>query len=191
MLEHLPAAIGRALAGRRAGVDALVLSAPDLAPAGHLIGAITLESPAFADHAPIPERFTDDGDGVSPPLRWSGAPDPARSMVLIVEDADSPTPKPLVHAIVADLGTQDGMLAEGAIGEDAPAGRNSFLSHAWLPPDPPPGHGAHRYVFQIYALDHAPPLGAQAGRAAVIEALRGHVLAIGVLVGTYERRQDE
>ena len=190
MLEHLPAAIGRALAARRAGVDTLVLSTPDLAPAGHLIGTITLESPAFANDAPIPEHFTEDGDGVSPPLRWSATPGTARCLLLIVEDADSPTPKPLVHAIVADLGTGDGALAEGAIGEDAEAGRNSFLSHAWLPPDPPPGHGAHRYVFQLYALDHAPALGAAAGRSAVVEALRGHVLAIGVLVGTYERGEE-
>ena len=95
-----------------------------------------------------------------------------------------------MHAIVAGLEPGDGALPEGAIGEDAPAGRNSFLSHAWLPPDPPPGHGAHRYVFQLYALDHRPELGANAGRAAVVDALRGHVLAIGVLMGTYERGED-
>ncbi len=191
MLEHLPAAIGRALAGRRAGIDHLVLSTPDLARAGGTIATIAFESAAFENGAPLPERFTEDGDGVSPPFAWSEVPAAARALLLIVEDADSPTPRPLVHAIATGLETPAGRLAEGAIGEDAATGRNSFLSHAWLPPDPPPGHGVHRYVFQLYALDHAPPLGENAGRAAVLDAIRGHVLAIGVLVGTYERADEE
>ena len=69
----------------------------------------------------------------------------------------------------------------------AALGKNSFMATGWLPPDPPTGHGAHRYCFQIFALDVVPELEQGAGRGAVIEALKGHVLAKGLLVGTYER----
>ena len=68
-----------------------------------------------------------------------------------------------------------------------PLGKSSYLKAAYLPPDPPTGHGPHRYCFQIFALDIVPALEEGAGRGAVVEALKGHVLAKGMLVGTYER----
>ena len=80
-------------------------------------------------------------------------------MVLIVEDADAPLPQPLVHAIVVDLKPGDGALAERALespdhaGTGCRTGRNSYLQTSWLPPDPPPGHGVHRYAFQLFALE--------------------------------------
>ena len=66
-------------------------------------------------------------------------------------------------------------------------GKNSFLKSEWLPPDPPPGHGQHRYVFQIFALGTAPAFGAHPGRGEVIDHARKHGMAKGVLIGTYER----
>ena len=66
-------------------------------------------------------------------------------------------------------------------------GKNSFQSLGWLPPDPPTGHGPHRYAVQVYALDYRPDLEEGAGRGAVVKALQGHVVAKGLLVGTYER----
>ncbi len=102
--------------------------------------------------------------GVSPPLQWTGLPAGAASLLLIVEDADSPTPNPLVHAIVVNLAADSGALAEAAIpsqgneGAGLHVGRNSTLQAAWLPPDPPPGHGVHRYAFQLFALGSVPEL---------------------------------
>ena len=58
---------------------------------------------------------------------------------------------------------------------------------AWLPPDPPPGHGVHRYAFQLFALDVAPTFSATPGRDEVIDALRAHAIASGLLIGTCER----
>src|SRR5690606_28831056 len=166
-------------------------------------GAIQVTSLACADHAPVPVSYTADGEGNSPPLEWSGVPAGAGEVLLVVEDADSPTPQPLAHAIVTGLAPHDGGLAAGAIdrgrindaeeggGPDATVGRNSFLDAGWLPPDPPPGHGIHRYVFQVFAL--AGKVGPQAqtgstpGREAVSRLIEEHAVASGLLVGTYER----
>jgi phosphatidylethanolamine-binding protein (PEBP) family uncharacterized protein len=66
-------------------------------------------------------------------------------------------------------------------------GRNSALQAAWLPPDPPPGHGVHRYAFQLFALGQAPDFSDSPGRDEVVEALRAHAIASGLLIGTHER----
>ena len=188
MLEKLPDAIGHALRDTRAGLDKLAFHAVDLRQG---MAAIEVSSLAFADHAPIPARYTADGEGVSPPLHWKGAPEGA-SLVLIVEDADAPTPQPLVHAIVVGLAASDA-LAEAALPSDdhdgtgLHVGRNSYLQARWLPPDPPPGHGVHRYAFQLFALEPAAAFDATPGREAVLEAIRAHGLASGCLIGTYER----
>jgi Raf kinase inhibitor-like YbhB/YbcL family protein len=189
MLEKLPDAIGHALRGQRAGLEKIAFHSVDLR-AG--MAQIVVTSLAFADHAPIPARYTADGAGVSPPLQWSGVPPGIASLAVIVEDADAPTPQPLVHAIVVDLEPGDGALPEGALpskdheGSGIRTGRNSYLQAAWLPPDPPPGHGVHRYAFQVFALAGGSFEGTP-GRDAVLEAIREHGLASGCLIGTYER----
>jgi hypothetical protein len=60
---------------------------------------------------------------------------------------------------------------------------------AWLPPDPPPGHGTHRYVFQVFALRSGADLSATPGRHEVIDAIANYAVACGYLIGTYERAQ--
>ncbi|WP_375395544.1 YbhB/YbcL family Raf kinase inhibitor-like protein [uncultured Sphingomonas sp.] len=192
MLEHVPGWLGRALAGMRAGADKLVIAG--IAP-GDGGTSIALSSPAFANGGRLPPRFTADGDGVSPPLVWGGPPPGTARMVLLVEDADAPTPQPLVHAVVWGIAPEAGRLAEGAIMRDGDGGadgrdvgRNSFLGEGWLPPDPPTGHGEHRYVFQLFALsDGAGDPGQTPCRGDVVATMTGHVLAAGLLVGTYSR----
>ena len=189
MLEHLPAWLGKALAGARAGTDALAIARPEL---GGRFDALDLSSPAFADGARIPARFTADGDGASPPLAWRTPPEGTALLALLVEDADAPAAQPLVHAIVWGLAADAGHLAEGAIaaGRDE-VGRNSYLRQGWLPPDPPTGHGEHRYAFQLFALGvGVGDPGPAPGRGALIDAMAGKVLAAGLLVGTYSREEE-
>ena len=190
VLEKLPDALGHALRGQRAGLDKIAFHAIDLR-AG--MASIEVSSLAFVDHAPLPARYTADGAGVSPPMQWRGVPAGAGSLALIVEDADAPTPQPLVHAIVVDLEATDGALAEGALPSDdhegagLHVGRNSYLQAAWLPPDPPPGHGVHRYAFQMFALTAGASFDRTPGRDSVLAAIKEHGLASGCLIGTYER----
>lgn len=190
MFEKLPPSVGHALRGTRPGLDALVSASEAAADAP---ASLTVTSPGFEDGGTIPAGHTADGAGTSPPLAWMGVPPDAAALVLVIEDADSPTPAPLVHAIVTDLPPRDGELPEGALagpagkGEGHTMGRNSFLRSGYLRPDPPTGHGPHRYAFQLFALDVAAPADATLGRGALVDLLRGHVLAKGCLVGTYER----
>ena len=96
-------------------------------------------------------------------------PDGIATVLLLIEDADSPTPEPLVHAIVFNLpgagkGLDEGALpSEGHQARGVSMGRNSLLKTQYLPPDPPPGHGIHRYAFQIYALATRPAFSAPPG----------------------------
>lgn len=190
MLEKLPSSLGHVLEPVRPGPAKLAINDPGLDGAA----ALAVSSPAFADGGAIPVRYTADGAKLSPPLEWSGVPGSAAALVLLIEDADSPTLQPLVHAIAYDLAPQETGLEEGALpgpaGAGAPRrmGRNSFMRAAYLPPDPPPGHGPHRYAFELFALDQRPVFRGTPGRGEVIAAMRGHVVAKGVLTATYERR---
>jgi Raf kinase inhibitor-like YbhB/YbcL family protein len=188
MLQNLPDFVGHALRDQRAGLDQIVFNRLALR-AGH--GTIAVTSGDFVDHGPLPVACTADGEGSSPTLYWSGLPAAATSVALIVEDADSPTPHPLVHAIAVGLPVADGALHGGALDDDkdvpATLGRNSYLQHGWLPPDPPPGHGKHRYAFQVFALGGAEPVAEAPGREALTALLDARAIASGMIVGTYER----
>jgi Raf kinase inhibitor-like YbhB/YbcL family protein len=190
MLKMIPAAIGHALDGIRAGMQHIVFFDE---PFENIPEIVTVRSTAFRDGGVLPERFTNDGAGLSPPLEFVGVPAGTAAIALIVEDADSPTPHPLVHSIAWGLPGHDQTLPEAALkseaapGRDLSLGKNSFLSSEYLPPDPPPGHGAHRYVFQVYALDSPLNFDGHPGRCALVEAMTGHVIAKGCMIGTYER----
>lgn len=188
MLEKLPDFLGHVLRDQRAGLEKIAFSQLKL----HTTD-IELVSEAFGDYAPIPRRFTADGEGLSPPLSWTDVPAEAASLVLVVEDADAPTPRPLVHAIAIDLPV-GGSLEEGALpsadhaGSGVKMGRNTYLQARWIPPDPPPGHGSHRYAFQVFAVSAAARFSDTPGREELELQIRKFALARGCLVGIYERK---
>lgn len=198
MLEHVPGWLGKALSGVRAGANKLAIVQPELGS----FEALTLRSPAFADGARLPERFTEDGEGCSPPLFWTDIPEGTHCLALLVEDPDAPAPTPLVHAVIWGLPPEQDQLAEGAIVRDGPegtaeggdVGRNSYFREGWLPPDPPTGHGPHHYAFQLFALgpvlDPKAEPGPNPSRSAIVRAMAGRVLAAGLLTGTYSRGEE-
>ncbi|MDO7841809.1 YbhB/YbcL family Raf kinase inhibitor-like protein [Sphingomonas immobilis] len=195
MLEYVPHWLGHLLRNVRAGSEKLVIAQPEFAGTAH---DLDLASLAFGEGGRLPERFTADGTGVSPPLMWRDPPSGTRSFALIVEDPDAPATRPLVHAIAWNLPADLRRLEEGAIRPDGSGepgatdiGRNSFLGEGWLPPDPPTGHGSHDYVFQLFALGDGPALAPNPGRSDFVEALRGRVLGAGVLIGTYSRGEPD
>jgi Raf kinase inhibitor-like YbhB/YbcL family protein len=148
------------------------------------MAAFALLSSVFGHGEPIPGRHTCDGEDLSPPLSWSGAPEGTRSLALVVDDPDAPAGT-FTHWL--GWGLDPG--AEG-LGEGEPApveGRNDFGTSGYRGPCPPPGHGRHRYFFRLYALDLDPELGPGAGKGELERALEGHALAAAELIGTYER----
>ncbi len=143
-----------------------------------------VESSVFENAQPIPSRYTCEGEDVSPALRWSNVPGETRSLALIVDDPDAPNGV-FTHWVAWGLDPGTGELGEG---EAAPSeGQNDFGSVGYRGPCPPPGHGRHRYVFRLYALDREPDLAAGAGKPELEQAIEGHVLTMAELVGTYER----
>jgi len=193
MLQHVPHWLGKALTSVRAGHDKLTIARVPLEGAKPL----SFGSPAFGHGAGLPERFTADGEGVSPPLTWSGVPDSTTALALIVEDPDAPVPRPMVHAIVVDIdpslnGLREGSILPDSAGENGKdVGKNSRLAEGWLPPDPPTGHGNHDYVFQLFALRGDKPAEEPSpGRSDFLKYLNGRVIAAGVLIGTYSRGEE-
>jgi Raf kinase inhibitor-like YbhB/YbcL family protein len=146
-----------------------------------------LTSPAFEAGAAIPQKFSCDGEDVSPALEWSGAPDDTTAMALIVDDPDA---RGFIHWVVFDMvGSQTGGLAEGnSSSPDAPTqGRNDFNRTGWGGPCPP--SGTHRYRFTLYALDDLLGLTGTPTAEDVRAAMQGHVLGESELTGTYTRNR--
>ena len=140
----------------------------------------------FAGGESIPYAHSADGGGFAPPVSWIGAPQKAQSLALVVEDPDAPTPNPFVHWLVYGIPPQ-AQSAGAALAGGAQQGRNSMLRPGWTGCAPPRGDHAHRYVFQLFALDRAPQLIGRVGRSALLEAMRGRIIGLGLLIGTYRR----
>lgn len=153
---------------------------------------LTLTSTAFSAQGKIPRRHTCEGEDVSPPLSWSGVPEGAKSLVLIVDDPDAPDPKApkmtWVHWVLYNLPPTATSLVEAA--RELPAGTreglNDWKRTGWGGPCPPIGR--HRYFFKLYALDRVLPDLGQPNKARLEKEMEGHVVAKGELVGTYEKK---
>ena len=148
-----------------------------------------LSSPSFEDGEEIPERFTCEGENVSPALTWSSEPEGTVSLALIVHDPDAPSGD-FVHWLAWNLDPKPGELTEGMKDVGSPLaveGVNSWGRTGYGGPCPPPGHGPHRYLHELYAVDRELDLHPGAGREQLEAALEGHVLAEARVMGTYER----
>ncbi len=144
----------------------------------------------FPDGGPIPHRCAGEA-GLAPELCWSGVPRDAREIVVLCEDPDAPIAKPFVHWVLYGIAPSWVSLSEGiapgaALSEGAVQGENSLGRKGFTGPKPPRGHGVHHYHFQVFALDSMLALGTAADRDAVVRVMKGHVLASGEVVGTYE-----
>jgi Raf kinase inhibitor-like YbhB/YbcL family protein len=157
---------------------------------GANVAKISLSSAGFGEGQAIPSRFTGEGADVSPPLNWGEPPAGTRELALIMDDPDAPTSEPFVHWVMYKIPAGTRSLAEGAGNSTAMAeeGVNSFGNARYNGPMPPKGHGVHHYHLKLYALDQPVTLAAGVTKEALLAAMRGHVVAMGELVGTYERK---
>jgi Raf kinase inhibitor-like YbhB/YbcL family protein len=154
----------------------------------------TLDSPAYKDQSPMDARFTCEGDSVSPPLKWSGAPAGTKSFALIVDDPDAPDPanpkRTFVHWVIYDIPAGVTGLKEDAsreLPDGARAGANDRGEAAYTGPCPPIGR--HRYFHKLYALDVVLPDLHNPSKTQLLAAMKGHVVGETQLIGTYQKHQ--
>lgn len=151
-----------------------------------------LKSTTFDNGGRIPRLYTCDGKDVSPPLFWTGVPEKAVSLALIVNDPDAPRGD-WVHWVVFDMPASRRELPEQVpptekMEEGGIQGLNDFGKLGWGGPCPP--SGMHQYVFTLYALDAPLKLRPRATRDEVLQASRGHVLGQARLTGKYARGRE-
>lgn len=149
-------------------------------------------SEAFENNGAIPPKYTSQGEDVSPPLEWSGAPAGTRSFALIVDDPDAPDPgapqRTWVHWVLYNIPAETRTLPTDASGKRLPAGARSG-SNDWKRTGyggPAPPVGRHRYFHKLYALDVELADLEQPTKARLLNAMKGHVLAESQLIGTYQ-----
>ncbi|GHF86700.1 hypothetical protein FHX82_004500 [Amycolatopsis bartoniae] len=125
------------------------------------------------------------GKNVSPALRWQHLPEGTRTLLLIIEDIDTPTTRPAIHTVALfDAAIPE--LEDGALTRDDPRFRyvpNHRGGTGYVGPRPLPGHGTHRYRFHLYALDTDVDTSGVTAVDGLLPRLAGHVLAGGMLEG--------
>jgi Raf kinase inhibitor-like YbhB/YbcL family protein len=146
-------------------------------------GSLQITSPSFNQNEVLPTQFTCDGAGMSPALRFSGAPRGTRSLVLVVVDPDVPRSiKPdgrFLHWALWNLAASRTEIIEG----QRALGLNENGPGDYLPPCPPDGE--HRYLFQLYAIDFVIGNARISSEADLQHAMEGHILEQSELVGRY------
>ena len=157
--------------------------------------AITITSEAFKAGAAIPKKHTGEADDTSPPLAWSGVPNGAKELALICDDPDAPRAEPWVHWVIYGIPADAKGLPEGVSTKEtlqgpqgARQGLSDFGKVGYGGPMPPRGHGTHHYYFKLYALDAPLNLAPRLTKKKLLDAMKGHILAQGELIGTYERK---
>lgn len=173
-------------------------AAPPQGPGRRAVSVLSLTTAAWTDGGAIPTRHSQAGRDVSPPLAWSDVPDGTASFVLLVHDLDARIgdgTDDLLHWLVWNLPGTARSLPEGIPQGDAVPGGGwqiSATGPSFRGPGAPAAGPAHHYAFELFALDTmlTVPAGGPSPlqtRAAVLEAMKGHIRAKGTLVGTFRR----
>lgn len=145
-------------------------------------------SAAFQYGGPIPDKYSCNGQNVSPELSWSGIPEGTRSMAIILDDPDAPRGT-FNHWVIYNIpagttGLSEAVSRASRLSDGTMQGKNSFGEIGYGGPCPPRG-SSHRYYFTLYALDITLDLDAGATKAQVLAAMEGHLLAQAETMGTY------
>ncbi len=146
-------------------------------------GDLSITAPAFAPGEAIPEQHSSAGDDTSPELRWSGVPDGAVELVLVVHDPDAPLVDGFTHWVATGIDPSSDGLPAGADGGFT-AHLNETGEPGYMGPAPPPDHGDHHYFFHLFTVD-APVEGDGLTRRDVLDRIDGHIIEQARVVGTF------
>ncbi len=157
---------------------------------------VEVSTPAIGVDGFFSQRYTCDGEDLSPELRvrLSGDVGRIRSLVVVMVDPDAPGGT-FIHWVLYDVPVSsptivipEGLPRKPMVEGVGLQGRNSFGWIGYGGPCPPRGSKPHHYIIRVYALDTVSlglPPGASYGE--VMKALKGHVLGVGEVVGLYKR----
>jgi hypothetical protein len=183
----LPLIVMLALAGCGGGSGASESSTkPSTSPPRSTLGTIVLSSPAFTPGGVMPRRYTCDGAGISPPLRWRNVPAGSVELLLLAIDLDGGRAGAVQWA-VGGLPSSAPGIAAGSLPAGAVVGRNSAGEARWGGICGAAGRVQH-VAFLLYALNRKLGLMAGFDPAIVRSGLKGATLARGLTVATYSRR---
>ena len=143
-----------------------------------------LSSPAFGNLDKIPEKFTCDGENISPPLEISDVPEGAQSLALVLEDPDAPRGT-FVHWVVFNIDPMTTRVMQGEAPADTVESVTSTGKRGYFGPCPP--SGTHRYFFKLYALNTALDLPTSITADSLLKRVKQHILEETELVGLYTR----
>jgi len=166
--------------------------------AAEMEDTITVSSSAFDMHAMVPLANSAYGDNVSPQLSWSGLPAGTVQLALVMDDPVAPTPQPFVHWVAYNIPATaaeiPGALSKDAMVTGVPSlagmvnGLNGIRQAGYFGPRPPVDGKLHAYHFRIYALDQALNLPEGLNKDTLLEAISGHIIGTGMLMGHYEQK---
>lgn len=159
---------------------------------GNMETKFEITSPAFSLGEFIGAKYTCDELNISPPLKVSGVPKEAKSLVLIMDDPDVPEQvrpeKMFDHWVVYNIPPSDAFYDEGHL--EGTLGLNGRGEAKYTGPCPPTQYEptTHRYFFKLYATD-LPVLNFVKAptKSEVLFAIEGHVVAEVELMGRYDR----
>ena len=148
-----------------------------------------ITSSAFSDGDELPEKYTCDGEGVSPPIQWEGVPAGTKSFVIIYDDPDASSGI-WDHWVLYNLPATASSLPENMheLPQGTQTGLNSWPDSGYGAPCPPSGE--HHYIFHLYALDTMLNLPDKATSKQVREAMKEYILEEATLTGIYKRKQS-
>ena len=153
---------------------------------------ITVTSPAQGVDGRLADEHSAYHDNLSPPLQWTSVPD-VKAWAIVVEDPDAPQELPFIHWLIWNIEAAITRLGQGVANaarlvtpRAAIQGKNGMGGYGWFGPRPPVGHGMHHYYFQVFALDDFLPMDEDTPLNELLNALKGHTLAKGEMVATYE-----
>ena len=120
----------------------------------------TVTSNDFKEGGTLPDAHVKAHGDTSPHLSWSGAPEGTKSYAVTCYDPDAPTGSGFWHWTVANIPADVTELAPGAgavgganLPKGAVQGRTDYGDAGFGGAAPPPGHGPHRYIFTVFAVD--------------------------------------
>lgn len=140
---------------------------------------ITVDSSIVHDGGVLGVQQTCDGGGVRPPLVFSGVPDAARSLAIMVSDTDA-SEETFIHWTIWNIDAKTVHMRNDELPRGAVEGMNSAGTVGWIAPCPPSG-STHGYIFTVYALDVVMELESGVSDSVFRHALQGHVLAKGAM----------